>query len=164
MNWLDIILIIWLISSLFSGFKMGFIYKLGSLIGLVAGLWVSSRFTPSVATWFGGGVFASMSAFFFLLSLTSHLFGLLAWGADKLFSIVRIIPFVTTINRALGAVLSVVVTAFFLSASLYVLSALPIQTGLESTIAESRIAQAVLKLSVLYKPVLSSKLEDYLHL
>lgn len=164
MNWLDVILVLWLISSAISGLRMGLVYKLGTLVGLIAGLWISSRYTPSVATWLGGGVFASISAFFLLLSITTKIFGLLAWSADTLFSIVRIIPFVTTVNRVLGAALSVVISALFLSASLYVLQALPISTSLDTTIEESGVSKGLLKLTVFYKPLLSEKLEDYLKL
>jgi uncharacterized membrane protein required for colicin V production len=143
---------------------MGFVYKAGNLIGLILGIWVASRYMPVVSGWFGGGVGASISAFFILLSLTSKLFSIIAWLIDKAFSIVRIIPFVTTFNRVLGAVLSVGITAIFLSVMLYVFQSLPISTEAQKTVTESSVAQSLISLSIFYKPILSHKLLDYVKL
>jgi len=164
MNWLSSILVLWLVVSLISGLRMGFVYKAGNLIGLIIGLYVASRFTPTIAPWFGGGVGALLSTFFLLLSLTSKLFSIVAWGADKLFSIARLLPFVSTANRMLGGLLSLAISTVFLSSLLYVLSSQSLSTTLQRTVDESSVAARLTSLSIFYKPILSHKLEDYLHL
>lgn len=118
MFWLDIIFIIWLASSAIGGFKIGFVYKLGSFIGLVLSMYLAIRWTPGIIEYFGWGVFATITVFLIVMSLLSKVFGIIAWGIDKIFHIAYIIPFLKTFNRLLGAALGVIVTILIISAGI----------------------------------------------
>lgn len=146
MFWLDIIFLIWLASSALGGFKMGFVYKLGSFIGLVFSIYLAVRWTPGVIEYFGWGVFATITVFLILLSLLSKLFGIVAWGIDKVFHIVYIIPFVKTFNRLLGAALGVVVTIIIISAGIALTNVFdfyqPLQNALSNSFVVPYIQQA----------------------
>lgn len=120
MNLLDIILIIWLALSFFSGWKAGFVYKLGNLIGTIIGFYLAIQWTPTVASWFGSGVVSSVVVFFILWSIIGNLFGLIAWIIDKFFKIATILPFVKTANRFFGAVLSIIISCVVIIGTLAV--------------------------------------------
>ena len=146
MFWLDIIFIIWLACSALGGFKMGFVYKLGSLIGLIISIYLAVRWTPGVIEYFGWGVFATITVFLILLSLLSKLFGIIAWGIDKIFHIAYIIPFLKTFNRLLGAALGVVVTILIISAGIALTNVFdfyqPLQRALNSSFVVPYIQSA----------------------
>lgn len=175
MQFLDIILIVLLAAALVSGIKRGFVYKIGTFVGLLLGIWFASRWTPFVTELFGGSVVMTIIVFLFILSLVSKLFGIVAWFIDKVFKIVALIPFLTTFNRVLGGILGVVTMSFILSATLYLAEAvssaenvqqsaeqLEQDNSISSVIHDSQTAQALLQLSVFYEPLLSEKLNDIL--
>ncbi len=143
MFWLDIILIIWLVSSAIGGYKMGFVYKLGSLIGLVLSIYLAIRWTPGVIEYFGWGVFATITVFLIVMSLLSKLFGIIAWGIDKMFHIIYIIPFLKTFNRALGAGLGVLVTILMMTAVVAVSNVFSFYTPLTEFLGRSTVVPYV---------------------
>ena len=53
MNWLDLLILALLALAAFKGFQRGFIVELLSLVALVAGIWVASRFSEKVTTALG---------------------------------------------------------------------------------------------------------------
>ena len=137
MFWLDIIFIIWLASSAIGGYKMGFIYKLGSFVGLVISVYLAVKWTPGVIEYFQWGVFATITVFLILLSLLSKLFGIIAWGIDKVFHIVYIIPFTKTFNRLLGAALGVLITILIISAGVAVSNVFAFYEPLQNALRHS---------------------------
>ncbi|PJA94098.1 MAG: hypothetical protein CO132_00170, partial [Candidatus Kerfeldbacteria bacterium CG_4_9_14_3_um_filter_45_8] len=102
---LNIIIIVWLGISLFSGLKLGFVYKAGTTIGFIFGVWLSSRWTPGVASWLGGSPLTVALVFLFFLSIMSKLFGGVAWLLDKVFKILALLPGLKSFNRVLGGLL-----------------------------------------------------------
>lgn len=162
MNWLDIVIIILLTLSFISGFKEGFILKVGNLIGLFFGIWLSSVFTPTVADWFGGGVLVTIAVFLILLGCISGLFELIAWIVDKIFKILTIIPGLKQVNKILGAFVALLATAIFISAVLFVADAHKRETWFNDTMMESALSGGIMKLSVFYVPLLSDSFDEYI--
>ncbi|MBI2411138.1 MAG: CvpA family protein [Candidatus Kerfeldbacteria bacterium] len=166
MTTLDIALILWLTLSFFSGFRMGFIYKAGTVIGFGIGIIFASQYTPLLV-----GVHTSplktAAVFFLILSLVSKCCGLIAWFINKLFNIIAIIPFLKTFNRLLGGVLGVMLSCFIASSVLFIAQSvvenqdMPGTSGIGTAIAKSTVSQRLLKLSIFYQPLLSEKLEDF---
>src|SRR5690606_15201990 len=53
MNWLDWLLVALGAVAAVRGFLHGFVVEVASLVGVVAGIWVASRYNASVAGWLG---------------------------------------------------------------------------------------------------------------
>ncbi len=165
MNWLSIIIFVWLALSFWSGLKTGFVYKAGTVIGFIAGLWFASRWTPGIAYFFGGGPITIAVVFLIILSLLSKLFGLGAWTLDKVFKILTIIPFLKTFNRIFGGMLSILISCFIISTGLFIVNSMATVAGaknITTIIEKSTIAASLLELKGVYKPLLSNTLSEYL--
>lgn len=161
MHWLDIVLIVWLAASLISGARAGFIYKLGTFVGFIAGVWLSSRWTPEIAPSFGSGPVVTVVVFLVMVSLVSKLFGLAAWIVDKVFKVIAIIPFLKTFNRVLGGLLGVFITMFLISAGVYVADLFSRGGSVSQTIDQSRVARGLGSFSFVYAPFIADSLEQY---
>jgi len=76
MNWLDWAIMIMLGLAALQGFSRGFIVELASLVALIAGIWVATRFSSRVATAIGLDPAKEILAFvvtFLLVLLAVHL-------------------------------------------------------------------------------------------
>lgn len=181
MNWLDWVIIIWLALSLVSGLRMGFIYKVGSLAGLLVGIWVASRFVAnSMASAEAIGIFRIVGTFLVVLAVVRFGFSCAAWLVNKIFHLVAIIPGLKSFNRLLGGVLSVVVSVFMISVILFItntaaqnlilnkanlLDKIGVVERAEKVsreISKSSLSSSLLKLSVFYQPLISSRLDHAL--
>lgn len=108
MTWFEWILLAWLGIAILIGWRAGFIFTAGSLLGFLASLWVSKHYGGLVAEWAGGGAWGSVLSSVGVVLVVTKLGGLAALIIDKFAKITYIIPFVKTFNRLLGAVLSLV--------------------------------------------------------
>lgn len=117
MNWLDIVIIVLLVSGVFAGLKTGLIKALLSLVGLVVGINLAGRYYLDLAgrlTFIPHEKASQIVAFAIILlavMLAAAIFGvLLTW----------IISSVTLgwVNRLGGAVFGLAVSALFVSAIL----------------------------------------------
>lgn len=161
MTIIDIVIIFWVAGSLISGVRMGFVYKMGTLIGFMIGLSVASRYTPTLAEQFAGGPITTAVIFLAILGLVSKLFGALAFVADKVFKFIAIIPFLKTFNRVLGGLISVVLTCALISSGLFIADKFSNGGEVSEQIHQSSVAITLMRLSVFYEPFLSDKLEDF---
>lgn len=53
MNWLDIVILVWLGMAAFKGFSNGFIREVASLVAWVAGIWAATHLNERVNEWLG---------------------------------------------------------------------------------------------------------------
>jgi membrane protein required for colicin V production len=67
MNWLDVILLILLGLSTFNGLRRGLVKTVFSIIGVIVGIILASRFYDTVSSWFGFGDSAIFNIFAFIL-------------------------------------------------------------------------------------------------
>lgn len=78
MNWLDIVILLWLGIAAIKGFANGFIRELASLVAWVAGIWAAIHFSDRFAGWMGLDPEQAMLAFlvtFFIVLAGVHLLG-----------------------------------------------------------------------------------------
>jgi membrane protein required for colicin V production len=119
MNWLDIVLIIFLIISAIGGFASGLIKSLLSLIGLIVGVVVAGRFYIALAdhlTFISSQDTARIVAFiiiFLVIIIVATILGIIL---TKLVSAILL----GWLNRLLGAVFGVFTGAIFIGALLSV--------------------------------------------
>ncbi len=117
MNWLDLLLLALLALAAFKGFQRGFIVELLSLVALVAGIWVASRFSEQATTALGIAIEHAALAFvltFLVVLLAVHV---LARLLTTLIDLAQLgLP-----NKLAGVVFGVVRSAFTLSVMLNLL-------------------------------------------
>ncbi len=107
---LDIIILLILAGFIFYGLFFGLIRTVGSLFGMVGGLWLTLIFYLDVFGWiknlfFGHELSGKIITFFVLFTLINRLIGFIFILIDRTFDLISIIPFLKTINRLAGAVL-----------------------------------------------------------
>lgn len=108
MTWFEWIILVWLGIAILLGWRAGFIFTAGNLLGFIASLWVSKQYGGRVAEWVGGGAWGTVLSSLGLILIVTKLGGVLAIIINKFAKISFIIPFVKTFNRLLGAILSFV--------------------------------------------------------
>lgn len=146
MNLLDWIILIWLGLAFVIGIKAGLIYRLGHLVGLIAGIYLAGKYYTVIAPWFGSSPWSKLVAFQLLISGISMLGGYAAVLLNKVFSFVSWIPLLKTANRVLGGVFGVLTNAIILSVALYFVARIDISSIVTQTVAESKLAAMLLVL------------------
>ncbi|MBN1133274.1 MAG: CvpA family protein [Bacteroidales bacterium] len=120
MNVLDIILIVPLLFALYRGFKKGLVYMAASLLALILGILGAMRFRTVVGSlldsWFNiAAEHLNVIAFAVTFILIVMIVHLAAFLVDKLIKAVAL----SFLNRLLGMLFGVLVTAFVLSMLLW---------------------------------------------
>lgn len=104
----DVLLILVVGLFVLFGLFFGLIHTLGSLVGTIFGIVVTTRLIePAFEHFgfiFGGGGVAKVILFLIIFLVISRLVGLLFWIVERVFGILSMVPFAKTINRLLGAV------------------------------------------------------------
>ncbi len=160
MNILDWIIIIWLVLAFFTGARSGLVFWIGNILGLVLGIYVAGVYYSDIAGWIGGGGWSNLIAFTVLLVVISVVSGIVAHVVNKVFNLLRWIPFLSTANHILGGILAVVVNLLLLSILVYFASHVEISSVLTQTITESRMAAILLVISTIISWLLPSSITD----
>lgn len=104
----NIILVLALLAFIGSGLKDGFIYALGRIVGSVVGFLVARAFYVQLAVVFSPFMptgWAKVIAFLLIFMLVTRVMGWIFKALDKTFNFIAIIPFMKSINHALGGIL-----------------------------------------------------------
>lgn len=146
MNIVDIILLICFVPALVQGLRKGFISQVIAIISIIAGVWVSARFTASASTWLSQYIegseqvlkVISFALIFIAVIAVLAILGRLLEGTVKLIML-------GWLNRLLGMVLSLV------KAGLIVGLVIMAFCSLNNTF--SLVSEEVLNGSVLFPPL-----------
>ena len=135
---IDIVLLIVLSGFVFYGLFFGLIRTLGSLIGVVGGLWFTLIFYLTVFDWvknlfFGHELAGKIITFFILFSLVNRLIGFVFALLDRTFDLISVIPFLKTINRLAGAALGFIEGGLVLGLVLIFISTTPFSGWLNAS-------------------------------
>lgn len=156
----DLILLIILAGFVFYGLFFGLIRTLGSLIGVVVGLWFTFVFYLTAFSWvknlfFGHELAGKIITFIVLFTLINRLIGLIFAVIDRTFDLLSIIPFLKTINRLAGAILGFIEGGLVLGFALLYVS----QTSLAGWLESSRVAPFLINYAKAVAPLLPGLLE-----
>jgi len=156
----DIILLIILSGFVFYGLFFGLIRTLGSLIGWLAGLWLTFVFYLTVFDWvknlfFGHELAGKVITFIVLFTLINRLIGFIFVLLDRTFDLISIIPFLKTINRLAGAALGFIEGGLVLGLALAFLS----QTVFGHWLDASKVAPFLIGFAKAIMPLLPGLLE-----
>lgn len=148
MNFLDIIFLVPLLFALYRGFKKGLVHMIASLAALVLGILGALRLRPAFAgmldSWFTiNPDHVNIIAFAVAFILIVILVHIIAYFVDKLVKAIAL----NLVNRLLGMVFGVLVTAFVISMILWPLN----EINKEKEIIKKERIEG----SLLYKPLSS---------
>ncbi|MEI6597291.1 MAG: CvpA family protein [bacterium] len=156
----DVALIIVLAGFVFYGLFFGLIRTIGSLIGMVGGLWFTFVFYLTVFDWvknlfFGHELTGKIITFFILFTLINRLVGFIFALLDRTFDLISIIPFLKTINRLTGAALGFIEGGLVLGLALVFISGTPFDGWLDG----SKIAPFLINYTQAITPLLPGLLD-----
>lgn len=151
----DMVLLIILAGFVFYGLFFGLIRALGSLIGLIAGLWLTFVFYLTVFDWvknlfFGHELAGKIIVFLVLFTLFNRLIGFIFALLDRTFDLLSVIPFLKTINRLAGAALGFIEGGLVLGLILLFIS----QAGFGSWLDGSKVAPFLINYTKAVTPML----------
>lgn len=160
MSIFDVILLIILAGFVFYGLFFGLIRTLGSLVGLVVGLWLTIIFYLTVFDWvknlfFGHELAGKVITFIVLFTLINRLIGFIFVLLDRTFDLISIIPFLKTINRLAGAALGFIEGGLVLGLALLFIS----ETAFSGWLAASKVAPFLIGFAKAIMPLLPGLLE-----
>jgi membrane protein required for colicin V production len=155
----DIILLLILGGFVAYGLWFGLVHTLGVLVGTIAGAFLAARWYEPVSSWLGflfGGHqnLARVVCFLFLFIIINRLVGLAFWLVDKIFSVLKIIPFLKTVNRLLGAAFGFLEGVLVLGLTLYLAERYPLGDWFTNSLADSKIAHYFIAVGKILMPLL----------
>ncbi len=159
MTLLDAILLFSIISFAGLGWKLGIIKAGGYLVAVLLGAFVAGRFYEPVAELVGGGNFARVASFAFIGFLVTRIVKFLIWLIDKAFNVLAVIPFTSTLNRLIGALLGLAGSMLALGLLLTVTEMHTLNPQFAGAIAHSGVAAMLVVLSKILLPLLPYALQ-----
>lgn len=116
MNWLDIVIAVVLIVSIFMGLKAGIIKAVLSFVGLIVGIFLAGRFYLSFANVFSflPDAAARVVAYVLIIIIVMIIIALIAWLLDKFISAIML----GWLNRLGGAIFGLLLGGLFVGAIL----------------------------------------------
>lgn len=165
MTWLDIGLLLALLSYVGGGFGAGLIQSVGGLIGLILGSAIASRqyeaWAPGFASLIGGNeLLAKVLAFATILFIITRIVAILVWFLNKIFNFVAIIPGLKLFNRLGGAIFGFLEGAIFLGLTLQLANRLPVPDAWARQLQDSFMVPFLLQVSGWLVPFLPKVLKE----
>ncbi len=167
MTFIDIILLTALAGFVFYGLFFGLVRTVGSLAGLLAGVWAAVMFSEITADWLsnlflGFTSFGRIVTFILIFTLVNRLVAFGFAMLDRSFNLLSIIPFLKTINRLAGLVFGLLEGALAIGLVLYVVRTQPILgTLLDRQIAGSQFAPYFLAFVAALQPILPEVMDKF---
>lgn len=160
MNFLDIILIIFLGLSFIHGFRKGFVLELATLVALILGVWTGFYFADFMSGWLERifdyhGKYINIISFIIIFVGVIILVQLLARIIEKALKLVAL----GFLNKLAGAVFSVAKTFFILSILIYFLNRIDDQHRIIKD--ESRKQSTLFTFTESIAPALMPKMKQY---
>ncbi len=167
MTLFDILLVCIIVGFVVSGLSFGFIHTLGSLIGMIVGVFVAGHYYTFAAEkalgFFAGNLLvANIIAFIVLFIVASNVVGFVFWILNKTFHLFTFVPFLKTINRLAGALLGLAQSVIGLGLILYFSQQIiPASFGwYHAAVETSQVAAFLLSYGKILVPLLPAALKE----
>lgn len=159
---IDIILLIIILGAFIYGWQTGLIKAIGSLIGLVVGIILASRYFELVADWFlplfkQNENLAKIAGFLAIFLAANIIIGILVTMLQGIF---KIIPFLTTINRLAGAVIAIVAAIFSLGFLIIMIDKFPFNEFITRYFENSQIVPRLKAVAEFLTPFIPEALNE----
>lgn len=149
MNVLDIILLICFVPALITGIRKGFIAQVISIISIVAGVWLSFRFSELLTGWLSQWIHTSDALLQIIAFIIILILVILAFTAlGKLLEATIKIILLGWLNRLLGVIFAILKYVLIIGLILVAFDWINSELGL--------VRKSVLDSSVLYRPLLNA--------
>ncbi|OGH88158.1 MAG: hypothetical protein A3J93_00245 [Candidatus Magasanikbacteria bacterium RIFOXYC2_FULL_42_28] len=140
------------------GLAFGLVQTLGSLLGMILGVFIAARYYEVGAEWITsftgwGGNFPKVLIFIIAFVIINRLVGLVFWLINKILSIVTRLPFISSINRLLGLVFGVLEGAIGLGIILYFVARFPLGETFMGALGASRIVPILVHMAGVLMPL-----------
>jgi uncharacterized membrane protein required for colicin V production len=160
---LDWILAAIVLLFVLNGFYQGLIHMLGSIVGLVIGIGVASRFDAAVGSWIAGATgwnkdICVIIGFVLVLLAFTRVFGFVLDLLEKTFKFMKI-PLIGLANRVSGGTLGFFEGVLVVGATLIIIKTLPFPV-LVKTISISSLAGSLMAAAALLLPLLPKSIRD----
>ena len=139
----DIVLILILVGFVGAGFRDGFIRAFGRLAGVVLGWLAASWWSGTISSWLGVAMpsawartISYLLVFFVAAKIVSYVIRVL----DGMYHVLSVIPFLKSINSALGGFLGFFEGLIMVGAGMYVLMTFRVEPHLVSWLSGSGVA------------------------
>lgn len=145
----NIILLVLVLGFIGTGFKDGFIYTIGRIIGAIIGFLVARSLSISVGSFFAifmPSGWARFIAFLVIFILISRLVGFVFKLVDSAFKILSFIPFLKSINSFLGALLGIIEGIILIGGAIWVLTNFNLIPKLTTILSGSSVASLIGKI------------------
>lgn len=146
----DTILLIIIAGFVFYGLFFGLIKTVGSLVGVVLGIFIANMFylqffDLAKGMMFGFDRTGKFVCFFIIFTIANRLICFLFSLLDKALTVISLIPFVKLINRLGGAILGFVEGSVILGLIFFYINHFNILKSLSKTIDSSKIVPVTVK-------------------
>lgn len=156
----DVALLIILAGFVFYGLFFGLIRAVGSILGVIIGVWLASlsylqAFSYVQKFFVGREDIGRIITFFVLFILISKIVGFVFMLLDKTFDFISIIPFLGTINRLAGAIFGLLTGALILGLIFFTVKDYPfVGNRISNSISKSKVVPYMIKAVEIAKPIL----------
>lgn len=170
---LDIILILILFFFFTIGFVYGFVQSIGTLVGLVVGIWAANEYYLAISDWIVKAIpgldklflwfnydWFTVIVFILFAVLVLKLVGLVFTGIDRIVRLLYIIPFFKTFNRILGALVGLLEAGLIIGLIVHFLSHFELlKPFVAGYIEDSKVAGILSKIGEFLTPLLPALIE-----
>ena len=145
MNNIDIIFLGIIIVFGLAGFFFGFIHTLGSLLGTVLGVYLAFRYYSVISDWLMNisgwqGNISKVVIFTTVFIIITRLVGIVFFFIEKIFNILKFLPFIKTFNRLIGLILGLSEGIITIGFIIFFIERFPLSNFIMSYLASSVIA------------------------
>jgi len=162
MTLFDVILLLILFGFMLFGLFFGLIHAIGSLIGLVLGVWIAGYYYVSAGHWFEPFMdenWARIVAFIIIVVIINRIVGFLFYIAEVILKKVTSLPFIKGLNRLLGFFIGTVEGVLVIGVIIYVASKLSESFWLNQILQSSKLAPWFAKTASLLLPLIPEALK-----
>lgn len=141
------------------GLFMGLINVIGSLTGMLLGLYLASRYYEVAANWLikttgWGDNFSKVLMFVIAFFIINRLVGLIFWFLEKIFGLVTHLPFMNSINRFLGMIFGLLEGVFAIGIVFYFFSKFPFGDTFMTWVATSKVIPQCVHIASILWPLI----------
>ena len=159
---IDIILLIIIFGAFIYGWQTGLVKAIGSLIGLVIGVMLASRYFEFVARWLlplfkNNENLAKIAGFLAIFLAVSIIVGTLIAVLQGIF---KIVPFLTTLNRLAGAVIGILVAVFSLGFLIIMIDKFPFSELITGYFQNSQVVPWLKLVAEFLTPLIPQALKE----
>lgn len=145
MSFFDLVLLIIIGGFALFGLWFGLVHTLGSLLGTILGVFLATRYYAPMAEWLvnitgWGGNFPKVITFIIAFIIINRLVGFGFWIVDRLLSVFTKLPFISGLNRLLGAAFGFFEGVLVLGIIFFFIARFPLGPKFMGLLAASKIA------------------------